>query len=675
MPANNANFPPVGLTWFWFLNDFCDEAAVDAQIAEFQRAGIGTVCLHPRDGLLLPYGGDDWFAFIRRTAKKLAAAGIGIWLYDEDPYPSGNAGGRVALDHPELIARKLVMHRAKPEDISAADGLWCFPATGRLLLCGTFDAASGATLADFTSRVGTLRREWTVLKDWDSRWYYPATPLYTCDRAMTDKVEYGVRAGMLPPGAVLAAFTCEAVTGTRWGYYADPLDPRATAKFIEYTHERYRQCVGHMFGREIPAIFTDEAKYYDPRPWTPGMFEDFTKKYGYDLRPRLYHLFSGTSTPEGRLARLHYREWCGRRFEQAWLKPVAAWCRRHKLKLVGHISPEDDPVEQAGAISNLLPLHKHLSLAGLDLIIPAVGDRRHPLLNLGIVSAVSAAQQRRLPGVMSESLGCSGNLTTMAQVRRIINWQTVMGLTTPVVHGIYLSMRGERAIDAPPDFGPASPYWDGMQRLAADLRPVQELLIGATQEAPVAILWPIKSFHLLHEFWQGEPGGLRGELAELLLACLEAQIGVQLLDEAELARAAFRNGRLRCGRAAYSHVILPGAELWTEAAWEKLAGCRAGGLHVYRFGTRPHSLETAAGLEPLADTAAFPEITLDGLAAKLPRLLELSSPRAADIRASRWRRNGRRTTLLMYLGEGVAKARAGSRVRRLTGGEIVIWED
>ncbi|MCX6983582.1 MAG: hypothetical protein NT118_02365 [Lentisphaerae bacterium] len=106
------NFPPRGLTYFWFLNDRCEDSLIDKQIEEFSKARISTVCLHPREGLLLPCGSTDWFDFIRRTALKLAAKGIGIWLYDEDPYPSGNAGGRIILDHPEFIAKKIVMHQA-----------------------------------------------------------------------------------------------------------------------------------------------------------------------------------------------------------------------------------------------------------------------------------------------------------------------------------------------------------------------------------------------------------------------------------------------------------------------------------------------------------------------------------------------------------------------------------
>ncbi|MCX6983581.1 MAG: hypothetical protein NT118_02360, partial [Lentisphaerae bacterium] len=216
-----------------------------------------------------------------------------------------------------------------------------------------------------------------MLKNWDSRWYYPATPLYVSDRAMADVPEYAIKTGSIPDKQILVAFTVEAVPNSKWNFNADTLNPKATEKFIEYTHEKYFQCVGDMFGKEITAIFTDEAKYYGETPWTPGLFEDFQEDYVYDLKLRLFDLFSDIETPESIRTKLNYREWCGRRFEQAWLKPISTWCKKHKLKLVGHMSPEDDHVAQALTLSNLMPLQKHLSLAGLDLIIPAVGDTKH----------------------------------------------------------------------------------------------------------------------------------------------------------------------------------------------------------------------------------------------------------------------------------------------------------
>ncbi len=172
-------FHKPGLIYFWALNDECGDAKIDRSIDAFVQGGASAVCLHPRAGLLKPYGGDAWFEFIRRTVDRCAERGLDVWLYDEDPYPSGNAGGRMTMERPEFQAMEI--KRFEPSPAAEAKGLYCFPA-GTLLWCGLVNETTRAT-TDLTSRVGLVRRKWIKLDPWDSRYYYPATPLYKCPRA------------------------------------------------------------------------------------------------------------------------------------------------------------------------------------------------------------------------------------------------------------------------------------------------------------------------------------------------------------------------------------------------------------------------------------------------------------------------------------------------------------
>ena len=217
------------------------------------------------------------------------------------------------------------------------------------------------------------------------------------------------------------------------GAQPDRLNAEATQLFIKRTHERYLAALGDKFGKRIRAIYSDEPNPSSPFPWTPDMFPAFRKQFGYDLPPRLWQLFAKTDDAASALTRLHFRQWCGDRFRTAWLEPVSRWNRTHGLAQVGHISPEDDPVQQSSVISNLFPLFPYFSVPGFDLIIPAVGDHNNPLIALGVLSAVSASQQWDRPGVMSETGACCGLNFTAAEAGRIFRWQTVMGVTTPVV--------------------------------------------------------------------------------------------------------------------------------------------------------------------------------------------------------------------------------------------------
>ncbi len=253
-----------------------------------------------------------------------------------------------------------------------------------------------------------MRRKWIKLDPWDSRYYYPATPLYSCPRAWTKDPEYAVEVEQVPPGFKLLAFVAQAVRAEHWPDEPDRLNPEVTRLFLQQTHERYAAVLGDRFGRQVKAIFSDEPKYDGSFPWTRDMFRAFREQFGYDLPPRLWQLFAPTTDPQSMLTRLDYRQWCGERFCSAWAEPVGRWCREHRLALVGHISPEDDPVEQVQCVSNLLPVFPHFALPGFDLIIPAVGDHDHPLINLGVLE--------RVVGV--SAIGQTGRAERIAGVQR-----------------------------------------------------------------------------------------------------------------------------------------------------------------------------------------------------------------------------------------------------------------
>ena len=49
--------------------------------------------MHSRSGLITEYLGDEWFKLINAVADEGARQGMEVWLYYEDRWPSGSAGG------------------------------------------------------------------------------------------------------------------------------------------------------------------------------------------------------------------------------------------------------------------------------------------------------------------------------------------------------------------------------------------------------------------------------------------------------------------------------------------------------------------------------------------------------------------------------------------------------
>ncbi|MEI8309719.1 MAG: glycosyl hydrolase [Verrucomicrobiota bacterium] len=88
-----AMFRPAPL-WVW--NDELEPAEIRRQVRLFAEHGYGGFFMHARAGLKTPYLGDKWFECVRAATDEAKALGIKAWIYDEERWPSGFAGGQIA---------------------------------------------------------------------------------------------------------------------------------------------------------------------------------------------------------------------------------------------------------------------------------------------------------------------------------------------------------------------------------------------------------------------------------------------------------------------------------------------------------------------------------------------------------------------------------------------------
>ena len=94
---------------FWAWNGALDRETLQAQIRTFKEMGMGGFHIHVRTGLKTPYLSDEFMDYVRFCAEKARAEDMLVWLYDEDRWPSGTAGGRVTHDHPEYRSSVLLL--------------------------------------------------------------------------------------------------------------------------------------------------------------------------------------------------------------------------------------------------------------------------------------------------------------------------------------------------------------------------------------------------------------------------------------------------------------------------------------------------------------------------------------------------------------------------------------
>ena len=228
------------------------------------------------------------WGILREGLGAARSLGLVVWLYDEQGYPSGTAGGLVLEGHPELQATGVTYHQ---QDGQGPPDLVLPLPEGRLIY------AVAAPLAGSVVRL----QEAQDLTDWAS----PGQPL--CWPVPRESGGRNWR---------LMAFVQQPLyTGThgQTNFYdkrplINLLDPKATARFIELTHEAYARRVGEFFGDTVQAFFTDEPSLasgfldekpmpYAAIPWVEGLPHLFRQRYGYELIPIL--LCPGVIQPEG----------------------------------------------------------------------------------------------------------------------------------------------------------------------------------------------------------------------------------------------------------------------------------------------------------------------------------------------------------------------------------------
>ena len=82
---------------FWAWNTMLDQKELDRQIEVLKSMGFGGAHLHPRTGLETPYLSEEFMDRIKGCLAKAKQENLQVYLYDEDRWPSGFAGGLVTI--------------------------------------------------------------------------------------------------------------------------------------------------------------------------------------------------------------------------------------------------------------------------------------------------------------------------------------------------------------------------------------------------------------------------------------------------------------------------------------------------------------------------------------------------------------------------------------------------
>ena len=351
--------------------------------------------------------------------------------------------------------------------------------------------------------------------------------------------------------------------------YPSVIEPGATDRFLELTHERLKSRVGRHFGKAVPWVFTDEPSAphgYDRLGWSTDFAREFRARKGYDVTPFLTEMLrKGHARAEVRRARVDYYDVMADLFVERYLLPCRDWCRANGLFFGGHLDGDDD-IRNAltHGHGSLLRSLRAMDLPGVDCIWRQI----HPNSSYTAFPrlASSAAHQTGARRVLSETFAIYGETLSPVLMKRTVDFQLVRGVNQFVFAFACQSTAGRFMSLGDPHFGPCDPKWPFMSAFNAYVRDASARLAAGTNPVRVAVYWDVRSV------WAEGFGG--GEAVAAAQSAVARGLDVRQVDFDFVD-----DDLIEAGRLPYAAVVFPTDGGLSEKGKTAIAGYRArGGL-------------------------------------------------------------------------------------------------
>lgn len=288
---------------FWSWNDDLKDDELVRQIHWMKENSIGGFFMHARGGLKTPYLSEEWMNCITACSEEAVKLDMDAWIYDENGWPSGFAGGKLL------------------EDINNRDMYIDYK-------IGSFDEKATVVYSVETEKLIRINGVETLREGSNNNQF-------------------------------LNLYICRAVSTV------DILNPRVVDQFIGLTHEKYKEHYKEDFTTKIRGFFTDEPQYYRWRtPYTPMVAKYFREHYGEDILNTLGLLFV---EKEGyRSFRYRYWLAMQTLMLNSFAKKVYDWCDENGVELTGHYVEEVTLGYQIMCCAGVMPFYEYEHIPGID---------------------------------------------------------------------------------------------------------------------------------------------------------------------------------------------------------------------------------------------------------------------------------------------------------------------
>lgn len=548
---------------FWAWNGELEEAELLRQIDVMKEMGFGGFYMHSRTGLRTEYLGEEWFRLIDKCAEYGTSIGMEPWLYDEDRWPSGSAGGLVTREE-AYRSLYLVMEKQTPEDRAKQ----------------VQESAEKQTLKEGEKQASDDRKKMPKgeAPQTDVQEEEPIL-VYACrldGTSYTDGRELAPGEAPAPEETVLSFYARHPQGNDNYnGYtYLNTMNREAVQAYICSTHEAYKEQCGSRFGQSIKGIFTDEphrgglfTHFSEGEEWaapyTQTLFWQFEERFGYDLRERLPELFLRKDGQELSKTTWDYVELCQELFLENFAQPIYQWCQENDLEFTGHVLHEDNLVAQTTMQGSLMRFYEYMHRPGVDVL----GMNNQAYWIAKQIQSVARQQQKKW--ILSELNGCTGWQTSLNTYKNVGDWQRLFGINFRCPHLSWYTMKGEAKRDYPASILHQSTWYREYEALETYYARLGVLLDGGEPECGLLVVSPIES--VWARAYSGAFKGLSArdseiqrlerQYAAVFHSLADRRIDFDYGDEDHIARfGAIEDGQFKLGACRYQKILVAGCD-------------------------------------------------------------------------------------------------------------------
>lgn len=292
-------------TVFWSWNNKIECAEARRQVNLLADQGVKGIFIHARGGLRTPYMGEEWFDAIDDVIEEAQQRAVDVWLYDEEGWPSGHAGGRVASNGKEFQMKKLLtatsLGNIPKEDILAA----------YIIKNDEYCLTENLTEANFFV-------------------YY--------------KIEFEDKADLMYEKSGEKFLEC-------------------THEVYKKRYEKYFGNVikGVFFDESGLGFQWPEYPFY----WSDSIPAEYERQYGKDIRQDLWRLYS---CEEINLFVEKYVNVSTTLFRKNFIQKIDNWCKQNNLRMTGHFCMEEALHTSARMTGSVMELYADYDISGIDFL-------------------------------------------------------------------------------------------------------------------------------------------------------------------------------------------------------------------------------------------------------------------------------------------------------------------